>query len=186
MQFNLIYQGDLPPNGNAAVKWQIRRKFDDQIRRLWDYPPLSDIDEYRDKDYRPNDCYLGRFVQNVEFISFVSEKIATLVELDILLLSAGMGPRIVTRGGDIDNRLKTLLDALKAPGDNGQEMPLCPDVPPDGRVYCLMDDDKLVSRLNIKVDRLLTVDNYSNNAFVVINIKITAGRGLTCNMGIAI
>jgi hypothetical protein len=38
-----------------------------------------------------------------------------IAELEITLLRPGLPAGIVVRGGDIDNRLKTPLDALKMP-----------------------------------------------------------------------
>ncbi len=55
------------------------------------------------------------------------------------------------KGGDIDNRLKPLLDALA--------LPLRPNQVPASmhgngrRLYCLLEDDSLVSRLSIDIQR---------------------------------
>jgi hypothetical protein len=185
MRFTLVYEGDLPPNGSRDEKWRIRKEFDSQLRRLWELPPLNQLDNYRDPNYKPKACYLGRSLNGIEFISPVSEKIATLVELDILMLSASIPPRIIVRGGDIDNRLKTLLDSLKAPA-NPQEVSLTADLPDDNRIYCLMDDDKLVTNLRVRVDRLLTAAAGQNRSLVIIDAKITAGEGLLNNLGVVV
>lgn len=185
MEFTLIYQGDLPPNGNSAIKWEIRNQFDVQMRNLWKAPPLSDIKDYIDPNYKPSDAYLGRKVNGIEFVSPVSEKISTLADLDITLLSAGQGQRVTVRGGDIDNRLKTLLDALRAP-TSLQEIPEAPMLHNDGRVFCVLDDDKLVNKLTVKVGRLLTEADFSNLAQAVIEVRIRAARGLLANSGITL
>ena len=45
----------------------------------------------------------------------VSEKLHTVAALSITILLPGDSPSLLTNGGDIDNRIKTLLDALRAP-----------------------------------------------------------------------
>ena len=185
MEFTLVYQGDLPPNGSSSVKWELRRKFDGQMRKLWECAPLNDISEYIDPNYKPSDAYLGRKVRAIEFLSPVSEKISTHADLDILLLSAGQGQRLTLRGGDIDNRIKTLLDSLQAPHSE-QEIPNCAEAPDDGRVFCLLDDDKLVRKLAVRIGQLLTVPDYSDTAHAVIDVRIRASRGLMANIGIAL
>lgn len=62
---------------------------------------------------------------------------------------------LITAGGDIDNRLKTLLDALRYP-KNANEIPV--DVLPDvdeNPFHCLLEDDNLITGLSVTTDRLL-------------------------------
>ena len=61
----------------------------------------------------------------------------------------------LTKGGDLDNRLKTLLDALRAPNDP-QELPAGASPQSDeDPFYCLLEDDKLIIGLSVTNDRLL-------------------------------
>jgi len=73
--------------------------------------------------------------------------------LDILFLRRSPPGEIVKHGGDLDNRLKTLFDALRVPdsiGDNwqpeGSETPL---------FFCLLKDDALITEVNVSTDMLL-------------------------------
>ncbi len=66
-------------------------------------------------------------------------------ELKIRLLSAAVPGGLLH--GDIDNRLKTLLDALSIP--TLQQMPEDPEIDLDGRMYCLLEDDGLVTRVEV-------------------------------------
>lgn len=185
MEFSLIYQGDLPPNGDATVKWRLRKQFDAQMRRLWAAPPLKDNAKYIDQNYLPSECYLGRKVGDIEFVSPISEKISTHADLTIQILSAGQGQKLTLTGGDIDNRVKTLLDSLQAP-QSRQEIPSDCDVPDDGRIYSVLDDDKLVNSLTVRIGRLLTVDDYSRTALAVVDVRVKASRGIIANASIAL
>jgi hypothetical protein len=56
--------------------------------------------------------------------------------------------------GDLDNRIKTLLDALKIPND--KELPS--GAKPSGTenpFFCLLEDDSLITHIRIITDRLL-------------------------------
>jgi hypothetical protein len=61
----------------------------------------------------------------------------------------------VVRGGDLDNRLKTLLDALRMPLA-AKEVPGPQWGVDDPSPYCLLEDDSLVSRISIDTKRLRT------------------------------
>ena len=75
MRFTLIYQGDLPPSGDAEEKWRIRRAIEPQLRKLWDVPPFDAIAKYKDPNYQPNDCYVGQKVGNIEYVPCISTKL---------------------------------------------------------------------------------------------------------------
>jgi hypothetical protein len=61
---------------------------------------------------------------------------------------------LVENGGDIDNRIKVLLDGLRMPnivrelGGDGFE-------PDENPFYCLLEDDKLIMKISVTTDRLL-------------------------------
>jgi hypothetical protein len=59
---------------------------------------------------------LRRVVGNFVFVPTVSEKLDMAANLEITLLSPGPPGQLVSQPGDLDNRLKTLLNALKVPG----------------------------------------------------------------------
>ena len=78
------------------------------------------------------------------FVPFVTRELELLCSLDILWLRPDR-PGAVIQSGDLDNRLKTLFDALKAPTDVGE---LGGATPQDGEVpfYTLLEDDRLVTK----------------------------------------
>lgn len=73
--------------------------------------------------------------------------------LDILFLRRG-APGGTIQGTDIDNRLKTLLDALKVPKypeELGDATPQREEDP----FFCLLSDDSVITQISITTDRLL-------------------------------
>ena len=64
-------------------------------------------------------------------------------------------PGSLISAGDLDNRIKTLIDTLRRPLNandlRGNETPAGDEDP----FYCLLEDDKLVSHLEVETDTLL-------------------------------
>ena len=79
------------------------------------------------------------------------------VELRMRLYRKNQG--ILFEGGDLDNCLKTFFDALQVPKD-ASRVPNNPEAPESSQdwppIFCLMDDDKLVTKLTIESFKLLT------------------------------
>lgn len=170
MDFTLYYRGELKANGRPADKHAIRRQFHLQLRDLWGHLPLSVFAKNLLRVPQPND--LGIFVQRHGFIfaPLVSEKLGLVAELNIRLLWPAAPGAIITSGGDIDNRLKTLLDALKYPSE---ATALPANVLPgedESPFYCLLEDDSLVTKLSVETDRLL--EKVSSKAEVVLFIQV--------------
>ncbi len=61
-------------------------------------------------------------------------------------------------GGDIDNRLKTLFDAMRIPvatEDYIRRIPADDEKP----MYCLLEDDKLITKITVETDQLLQLSS---------------------------
>jgi hypothetical protein len=103
------------------------------------------------------------------FIPIVRESLALGCELKILFLRREDPGSLVLQDGDLDNRLKTLFDALRVP----TEAELVEDPTLDNPVYCLLESDTLITGLSIKTDRLLTGANKSpHEAHLIIEADI--------------
>ena len=102
-----------------------------------------------------------------------------IAELDILL----MHPEIIgVPRSDIDNRVKTILDGLRCPQNEheiGQNTPR--DI---GPIYTLLDDDHLVTKLNVNTSHLLASDSLPCNVkktpdsvfmLIDVNVRVTEG-----------
>lgn len=161
--FRLIYLGKIPSNGSSKDKHKIRLVLHRQLVNLWKSTSIS-IQAY------PAEKHVGGFFL-VPFVargSEVSTLIHNRVELDILMLKPR--PRgVISQGGDIDNQMKTLLDALCVP--NPDQLPAGASPPPgadhDDPFFCLLEDDSQVETLNVSVDRLL-VKTHAKRAATII------------------
>lgn len=104
------------------------------------------------------------------FLPLVRSSLHLSCEIDILFLRQQDPGALVSQGGDIDNRIKTLLDALRMPSpDEENKYP----TPAQGPVFCLMESDTLVSRLNIDTDRLLFPETEKpNEVHLVMDVSL--------------
>jgi hypothetical protein len=182
MRFRLYYRGNLQANARPNQKAELRREFHKQLEVLWSQDPFIDMSKYIDANYVPNDCYLGEERRGTIFYPIVSEKIWTIAELDILMLRPGNPGSIWVGGGDIDNRLKTLFDSLKVPDAGG------PHFHEDqSQLFCLLQDDKLITRVSVETDRLLDPDPVmKNEVILVIQVNLLASSGRNCNIAITL
>jgi hypothetical protein len=86
------------------------------------------------------------------FRPLVRETYALHCGLKVLFLRKE-GPGRVYQGGDIDGRIKTLLDGLTMP--QHVEQVLTPNGDKSNPTYCLLEEDSLVSGLQVETERLL-------------------------------
>jgi len=185
LRFTLTYRGDLPPNANTQEKWRIRRELEPQLRHLWKTPPLEGMAKYTDPNYEPNNLYVGHSMGNLEYVPLITDKLNLRAELDVFILSASLPGGLINRSGDIDNRLKTLFDALSVPA-NPQQVPPSPSSEPDNRVFCLLADDRLVTRVEVSNDKFLSEPENSREALVIIRVRPIAFIVNLANLGIAV
>jgi hypothetical protein len=86
------------------------------------------------------------------FIPVARKSLDLNCSLEILFLRKGDPGALVTQDGDIDNRMKILLDALKVPpAENVRKYPQ-----KESPTYCLLESDSLIQGLDIDTDRLLS------------------------------
>lgn len=112
----------------------------------------------------------------------VAAKLHLIAELDITLLRPEAPGGILTQGGDIDNRLKTLLDALRMPHNIG-EIPGTP-LSDEDPFFCLLEDDNLVTKLGVATDRLLEPGVTQSDVQLFIHVRTKATRMIWGNMGL--
>ena len=183
LRFRLYFRGSLPANGSPKQKWRLREAFSSQLEALWTQEPLCHIQKFRDSSLHQNECYLAEARNGITYFPVISERIYTLAEIDILMLRPGSPGFITVGGGDIDNRLKTLLDALQPPNSTDTYKPDSLDLA--APISCLLQDDKLITRINVETDRLLDEPANSNEVVLIIGVHVRASSGRMCNIGIA-
>ena len=170
MQFTLFYRGPLKSNGRPKDKHELRRHFHNQLQLLWANFPLADYAGWLQPKSPTNELSVLRSVGRFTFAPLVSELSSTVAELEICLLWPQAPGSIITSGGDIDNRLKTLFDALKIPSE--------PTALPRGAApqsdeqpfFCLLEDDSLITRVTVETDRILEKSIPSSE--VVLTIRV--------------
>jgi len=90
--------------------------------------------------------------------------------LEITLLRPGAPGNIVQGGGDIDNRLKTLLDALAVPPHDNQ-LPRNPPAADETPFFCVLEDDGLITKLSVNTERLLESTNSPSDVELTLLVR---------------
>ena len=198
MKFTLVYDGPLPPNGSPTEKWNIRKYFSPQLEELWQlHPSLQDAARRRfvsgDRPFQIADIHhfaddRRRFTQlrrdgdidlcelidrkGRKFWPLVRETHALKCNLGITFMRKEDAGRVY-QGGDLDNRLKTLFDALAVPPLDQ----VVNDASISDPVYCLLEDDALIMGIDVKTHRLLARPNLdSSNVVVIIDVDVRVVR----------
>ena len=201
MKFTLTYDGPLPASANKSkneAKWNIRQALNPQLKDLWSsHPALRELENNRhfpkkggatltqvhhlhpgpitNHPLTPNVAGEKEILDLCEpidkhgawFKPLVRESYALHCGLKITFLRQEP-PGRVYQSGDLDGRMKTLLDALAMPQHKEQILGKATKFDP---IFCLLEDDALVSGLQIESERLLT--NKSNPPdYVRLNIKV--------------
>lgn len=157
VEFRLTYSGRLPANGSVAQKHAIRQQLHPQLRELWRHEPLSEFARsWLTREVVDGDPFtVLRAVGDYDFAPLITADLFLLAELEIVLLKPSTPGALIRQGGDIDNQLKTLFDALRTP-HSGDEIPRRA-APGEGETpfFCLLDDDERIVNLSVAVDRYL-------------------------------
>jgi hypothetical protein len=111
--------------------------------------------------------------KGISFIPIVRERTALRCSLKINFLRQEPPGRIY-QGGDIDNRIKTLLDSLSVPQHDEQV------IGSSSPIYCLLEDDSLVAGLDVQTQRLLGKANATKHyvhLLIEVDVRVTDPRG---------
>jgi hypothetical protein len=177
MKFKLIYRGEVKSNPKRRREHvhDLRMVFHKQMKRLFEIKPYSQIYKYTDKKNKKLP-YVTRNLGGLEFVPFISPDLNLLAELDITL----MHPELIgTPRADIDNRMKTLLDALKMPHTLDEIPPYARNK--GDRVITLLEDDRLVTKLSVNTSHLLDTD-FENEVFLLISVTPKVSEGNEFNL----
>ena len=206
MEFILTYKGELKSGNKSRIlehKHEIRKQFRDQLKVLWEtsdvmknyevngaYNELEEVPRpiyarlEKDKGMRLlYECIKEHEpfqINNFSFIPLVCKRFHLKCSLDILMMEQKSSG--VINNSDIDNRLKTLFDALRMPSD--QELK---DARIEGKnlepFYCLLEDDNLITSFLVKSENLLSATNQKNYVELLVRVNISPMHGTTFNLG---
>ena len=198
MRFRLHYEGPLRASKGDAQdgqldkrrlhKHSLRRAFHGQLKHLWHsqkflksirggydifrIPPPDDYPENYDDQPLLRDIIGDIHVVNGRrFAPLVCKQFDLLCGLDILLLRRDP-PCGIIRGRDIDNRLKTLFDALKMPA-NLSEMADCEFGDEEDPMFVLLQDDSLITHVTVETDELLDPPTIAGRDDSFVRVLIT-------------
>jgi hypothetical protein len=160
MRFNLRYTGELPSTGNPRgpnknkpqklpIIWKIRNEIATQLVGVFNTHPS--VSSGGSMASRAAYNMLRQFIERggYKFAPLVRPEFEAVCSLNIKMLVNHELGSLVTQAGDLDNRIKTLIDALKVPKDddfNG-------NIPVENPCPCLLHDDAMIVGLCINVDR---------------------------------
>jgi hypothetical protein len=197
MKFTLTYDGELHSNGNRQDKWDIRKHFHPQLKQLWKISPaliaVYDRRSVPTSGYHtiesavdgrmsmiPHMSRRGHLIfKNVcapftrgerNFLPLVRESLSLKCALKITFLRREEPGRIY-QGGDLDNRIKTLFDSFSIP--NPDQM-VKDHAFTDDPIYCLMEDDKLITGLNVQTHQLLRDGGSPLEVRLIIEVDVRA------------
>jgi hypothetical protein len=166
MDFVLRYRGSLPANGGPKEKHQIRRAVHAQIQELCKQEPLL---KEAIGERLPEGVLKGREIEvtrpltamyyfvalgGFHFVPIIHRPHELVCAVDILFLRREKPGAIIQHGGDLDNRLKTLFDALRMPHNPSELSGVVPNAVND-RMYCLLEEDSLITRVSVSTHQLL-------------------------------
>ena len=123
----------------------------------------------------PNEYSLLRPMGSFTFAPLVSAEMNATAELVVTLLRPEPPGNLLTQGGDIDNRLKTLFDALTMPRHlNALAIGSTPSAD-EAPFFCLLEDDNLVTSIQVKTEQLLeqVEDPALVDLFINVRTRIT-------------
>lgn len=174
MRFTLTYQGPLPSKGNSPQKKVIRDYLSPQVERLWHK------EEFRlDKSELASEAV--KTLRDRQYIPLVERGKYLEADLSVLLLRRDDPASLFVSGGDLDNRMKTLFDALQTP-QSAQECGEDPTVDDEVRLplYTVVEDDRLITGLTVRSERWLT-EGHLDEVLVVLDVtlrvtKVTYGN----------
>lgn len=177
-------------------KWAIREQIDPQLAYLWETHPSLKLafsrrviskdpnygtvlveDQHHTGPVPPSpttvlnheiDLCASIPVRGCLFRPLVRKSYALVCTLKIHFMRNGPAGNVY-EGGDLDNRIKTLLDALTLP--QPEQIPKSVKVPE--RMHVLLEDDGLVTGFSVESQRLLSrPDKLENEVRLTIDIDV--------------
>ena len=187
MEFRLVYQGSLPSatasNPKPKEQQRIRKVFHHQLKEYWRTHPQ--LKQFMDGSWLNGTSVIDRVSRDYmrgphRFMPLAKMKTDSFCSLDITFLRRDFPGTIVMQGGDLDNRLKTLLDALRIPDSlNGLSATVEEEYDP---MFVLLQDDAQITKLTVVTDRLLAPLNegeMQHDVVLIINVHLYIGTNVT-------
>jgi hypothetical protein len=203
VEFLLRYRGPLPGNkSDPDDKQRVRMALSPQLRELCKrdeffadclYPDLlrgqlvgGKLEFNHDVNHPANDKQFCRVpMSGFEFVPLIHRQNYLACALDITWLRREK-PGDIIKGGDIDNKLKTLFDGMRMPLEEkevGNQKPS----ETNERVFCLLDDDSLIFKLSVATFQMLEPEPLGprdTDCDLLIHVTASATRRTWGNIGV--
>lgn len=145
----------------------MRRSFHTQLQKVWGKEPFGILKKWEDTNFSAGAPNFIRTNSGQTFVPIYGKDVGVGVDLDITLLTCMPERKSVLSAGDLDNRVKRIVDALRVPKGHGEMLAGLPD---GGRWHCLMEDDDAVLSLSARLGPYLGSDDPSVS-FAVIKVR---------------
>ena len=192
MKFTLFYRGGLPActhrDPRAKEKHGLREYFEPQLALLWQEEPVlaklltgkPTMHAFRisregkiqspDDHNQMHEMVWIPDMHKVEpkttfYIPLVTRRNGLGCRLNVKFMRPGH-PGGVTNAGDLDNRLKTLLDGLRMPHKRDEIKGASQRT--NHQFYCLLQDDSLITDLSVSTEQLLIPEAKSKGEVVLL------------------
>jgi|SRR5271156_5023363 len=194
MRFRLTYDGPLRTSKNDSRtldKNNIRRCVHSQLCVLfsthptligWLSPNCDKVEVAKNilPMFGVPDGHGGNLIQCMPLIS---KNLFMTCDLDVLFLRKEEPGRLIGNNGDMDNRLLTLFDGLRMP-QTVEELDLGKPYP-QPFMLCLLEDDRLITGVNVRTDRLLAPipDAHPDDVRLVIDVTVNVRTYVYATIG---
>ncbi len=197
IEFTLVYRGPLHARGaNAEERQGIRDYFHPQLQILAHKSP--EFGDWATREELPRGVRSGDVVDirrpievtpfyiwevaGYEFVPLVTYVHGLACEIDIEWFRRESPGSITSGGGDLDNRLKSLIDGLRMPMSEHELGGMRPGEK-SRRRYCLLDDDRRITRIGVETHELLEEPTVGERpSGVELFIKVRVYSALLMNM----
>jgi len=191
VNFRLTYSGPLKAASQSDTrrleKHAIRCVFSRQLGQLFENRDVL-LDEFRNGRFGEAVKLASRTYKRGKFACFpiVREELNLVCDLDILFLRRENPGHLISGGGDLDNRIKVLFDALRVPQDDNEVRDIIPPTEDAAVLICLAEDDRLITGFRVTSDTLLepaSSRSEQNNVQLIVNVEIKATKLTERNIG---
>lgn len=177
MEIILTFEGHIPSGKSKEKVCAMRRSFHSQLSKLWGKHPFDSlVGNGRSSTPEGEPRYI-RKIGDREFAPFYGESVGIAVDLDILLLTGVHGQKPVIYAGDLDNRFKRIIDALRAPQSENEITKGSPLT----RQFTLLEDDNVVAKISARLGSNLRCDD-PKLSLAIITVRPIAWRADLKNM----
>jgi hypothetical protein len=189
MEFVLEYDGPLPSDSRdarAPLKQTIRSEFDAQLKHFWDtttnrqlkmtYLNLREAVMLPNKSINPStggqDGFWKLLLGGFMFVPLITQRNRLKCKVEIILRKQEPPGGLIGNGGDLDNRLKTLFDALRMPRET-KELAGAKPATNGALFHCLLEDDSLLTEFSVESHLLLNCPAGQGSEYARTVIKVT-------------